>query len=107
MLYNTFWVFSLQDETKQFLSILFQDNLNIKFTMETEVNKVIPFLDLLIDNHSNILYTTTYHKLTYSSFLFNINSFTSQFYKISHVKCFVDCAYEINNTWAIFQNNFQ
>ena len=77
MLYNTFWVFSLQGEAKQFLSILFQDNLNIKFTMETEVNKVIPFLDLLIDNHSNTLYTTTYHKLTYSSFLLNIKFYFS------------------------------
>ena len=34
--------------------------------METEVNKVIPFLDVLIDNRNNILNTTTYHKLTYS-----------------------------------------
>ena len=77
MLYNTFWVFSLQGEAKRFLSILFQDNLNIKFTMETEVNKVIPFLDLLIDSHSNTLYTTTYHKLTYSSFLLNIKFYFS------------------------------
>ena len=45
--------------------------------METEVNKVIPFLDLLIDNHSNTLYTTTYHKLTYSSFLLNIKFYFS------------------------------
>ena len=30
-----------------------------KFTMETEINKVIPFLDVLIDNHYNILYATT------------------------------------------------
>ena len=77
MLYNNFWVFSLQGEAKRFLSILFQDNLNIKFTMETEVNKVIPFLDLLIDNHSNTLYTTTYHKLTYSSFLLDIKFYFS------------------------------
>ena len=28
--------------------------------METKVNKVIPFLDALIDNHNNILNTTTY-----------------------------------------------
>ena len=32
--------------------------------METEVNKVIPFLDVLIDNRYNILNTTTYHNLT-------------------------------------------
>ena len=43
--------------------------------METEVNKVIPFLDVLIDNYNNILNTTSYHKSTYSGLLL-----TSQFY---------------------------
>ena len=31
---------------------------NIKFTMETEVNKVIDFLDVLVDNLNKILNTT-------------------------------------------------
>ena len=43
--------------------------------METDVNKVIPFLDVLIDNRNNILNTTTHHKSTYSGLLP-----TSQFY---------------------------
>ena len=45
---------------------------NIKFTMETEVNKIIPFLDVLIDNSQNILnyyFTSTYHKSRYSGLL--------------------------------------
>ena len=36
--------------------------------METEVNKIIPFLDVLIDNSQNILKTSTYHKSTYSGY---------------------------------------
>ena len=54
--------------------------------METEVNKVIPFLDILIKNRNNILNTPTYHKSTYSGLLLNFNSFTSPFYKISFTK---------------------
>ena len=73
--------------------------------METEVNKVIPFLDVLIDNRNNILNTTTYHKLTYSGSLLNFDSFTSCFYKISLRKCLIDCAYKINNTWVSFRND--
>ena len=46
-----------------FSLILIQDN--VKFTMETEVNKVIPFLDVLIDKRNNILNTATYHKSTF------------------------------------------
>ena len=73
--------------------------------METEVNKVILFLSVLIDNRNNILNTTTYHKLTYSGFLLNFDSFTFRFYKISPIKCLTDCACKINNTWGSFHND--
>ena len=73
--------------------------------METEVNQVIPFLDVLIDNRSNILNTTTYHKSTYSGLLLNFDCFTSRFYKISLIKCLIDRANKINNTWASFHND--
>ena len=73
--------------------------------METEVNQVVHFLDVLIDNRSNILNTTTYHKSTYSGLLLNFDSFTSRFYKISLLKCLIDRAYKINNTWASFHND--
>ena len=48
--------------------------------METVVNKVIPFLDALIDSRKNTLNATTLHKLTCSAgLLLNFNSFTSRF----------------------------
>ena len=65
--------------------------------METEVNKIIPFLDVLIDNSQNILKTSTYHKSTYSGLLLNYTSFTSRFYKIGFIKRLIDRAYKINN----------
>ena len=73
--------------------------------METEVNKVIPFLDVLINNYSNILNTVTYHKLTYSGLLHNFNSFTSCFYQIILIECLIDRAYKINSAWASFHND--
>ena len=99
---NIFSVFNLKDEAKRFFSYLNLRHPNIKFTMEKEVNKVIPFLDVLIDNANNILNTTTYHKSSYSGLLLNFNSFTSRFYKISLIKCLIDCTYKINNTWTSF-----
>ena len=87
-----------------FFSCLNSRHPNIKLTMETKVNKVISFLDVLIDNRNNILNTSTYHKLTYSGLLVNFNSFSSRFYKIGLIKCVIDRAYKINNTWASFHN---
>ena len=77
---DIFSVFNSNDEAKQFFSYLNSRHPNIKFTMDAEVNKVIPFLDVLIDNCNNILNTTTYYKSTYSGLLLNFNSFTSRFY---------------------------
>ena len=73
--------------------------------METEVNKVFTFLDVLIDNRNNILKANTYHKSTNSGLLLNFDSFTSRFYKISLMKCLIDRANKINNSWASFDND--
>ena len=73
--------------------------------METEVNKIIPFLDVLIDNSQNIFKTSTYHKSTYSGLLLNYTSFTSRFYKIGLIKCLIDRTYKINNSWPGFHDD--
>ena len=62
-------------------------------------------MDVLIDKHNNILNTATYHKLVYSALLINFKSFTSLYYKISLIKCPIDRAYKLNNTWARFHND--
>ena len=61
---DIFSVFNLRDEAKRFFSYLNSTHPNVILTMETKDNKVIPFLDVLIDNRSNILNTTTNHKST-------------------------------------------
>ena len=52
--------------------------------MEIEVNKVIPFLDVFIDNYNNILNTTTEHKSTYSGLIFNFINLESNIFKHLH-----------------------
>ena len=102
---DIFSVFTSHDEAKRFFSYFNSRHPNIKFTMETEVNQVIPFSNVLIDNRNNILNTTTYHKSTYSDLVLNFDSFTSRFYKINLIKCLIDRAFKINNTWASFHND--
>ena len=80
---DIFLVFNLHDEEKRFFYYLNLKHPNVKFTVETEVNKVISFLDVLIDNRNNILNITNYHKSTFFGLLLNFDSVTSRFYKIS------------------------
>ena len=89
---------------KNFFTYINTRHPNIKFTMETEVNKIIPFLDVLIDNSQNIFKTLTY-KSTYSGLPLNYTSFTSRFYKIGLIKCLIDRTYKINNSWPGFHDD--
>ena len=62
---DIFSVFNSQDEAKRFFSYVNSRHFNVKFIMETEIHKIILFLDFLIDNRNNIFNTTAYHKLTF------------------------------------------
>ena len=96
--YNSF-------EAKNFFNYISTRYSSIKFAMETEVNKIIPFSDVFIDNRQNILKTSTYHVSAYSGLLLNYTSLTSRFYKIGLIKCLIDRPYTINNTWPGFHVN--
>ena len=48
MIFFQFLIIALKQ--KNFLNYINTRHPNIKFTMETEVNKIIPFLDVFIDN---------------------------------------------------------
>ena len=100
-----FQFFNNSFEAKEFFDGTNRRHPNIKFTMEIEVNKIITFLDVPIDNSQNTLETLTYHKSTYSGLLLNCTSFASCFYKISLIKCLTDRAYKINNTWPGFHDD--
>ena len=87
---DIFSVFNNSFEAKECFNYLNTRHLNIKFAMETKVNKIIPFLDVLIDNSQNILKTSTYHKSTYTGLVLTYTSFTSRFYKIGLIKFLID-----------------
>ena len=102
---DIFSVFNNSFEAKELFNYITTRHPNIKFTMETEVNKIIPFLDVLIDNSQNIFNTSTYQKSTYPGLLLNYTSFTSRFYKIGLIKCLIDRTYKINNSWPGFHGD--
>ena len=61
---DIFSVFNSHDEAKQFFYYLNSKHPNVKLTVETEVNKVIPFLDVLIDYRNNTRNRNEYYYLS-------------------------------------------
>ena len=98
-------VFDREEDAVNFFNHLNQQHDNIKFTMETNVNNQMPFLDTLITNIDSNITTQTYHKPTYTGLLLNFNSFTPFSYKNNLIKCLIDRTFKINNTWTGFNSD--
>ena len=83
-------------EAKKFLGYLNEKHPNIKFTMETEVNKSIPFLDVLITSSTDGTFqTSVYRKSTFMGLFMNFLSFSPIFYKLGLIKTLIDRVYKI------------
>ena len=78
----------------KFLVYLNTKHPSIKFTMELEVNKIIPFLDVLISSQDGSLRTSVYRKSTFMGFM-NFMSFTPMYYKLGLIKTLIDRVYNI------------
>ena len=100
---DTFALFNTEQDALSFFSYINSQHPNIKFTMEKEENHKLPFLDVLLDNHSNQgIITSVFHKKTYTGLLTNYYSFVPFSYKLGLVRTLVDRVFKINNTWTGF-----
>ena len=104
---DVFAVFSNENEATIFLSYLNSKHESIKFTMEVESNKQLPFLDVQLDNSGKTFLTNIYRKVTFTGVLTNYLSFTAMRYKIGLVKCLIDRVFKINNTWLGFHKDLK
>ena len=74
--------------------------------MEKEVDHVLPFLDVLIDNtHRGSVVTSTFRKKTFTGLLTNYLSFAPMSYKIGLIRTLIDRVFKINNTWLGFHTD--
>ena len=98
---DIFAVFQNQNEASDFLQYLNSRHSNIKFTMETNVDNILNFLDIKIDN-KNDTKTSVYHKPTFTGLMTNFRSFVPYEFKTKLVHTLVDRIFKINNKWGVF-----
>ena len=70
----------------RFLDFLNRRHPNIKFTMELEENREIPFLDVCIKRGHNTFSTTIHHKKTFTGLYTKWDSFTPRKYKVKLIR---------------------
>ena len=100
--------FDNEQDSLNFLIFLNNRHLNIKFTLEKEINHSTAFLDIFIAGINNQNLTLqTYHKSTYTGLLLNFKNFASFSHKISSIKCLLDSSFKICNNWNSFHYNIE
>ena len=99
---DIFCLFKTDIEVEKFYSFINCQHPNIKFTLEKEHNKTLPFLDILVNSNEKKIETSVYYKKIYSDLLTYYFSFTPTAYKSSYLITFVDCVLRINSSWKTF-----
>ena len=97
-------IFCLENElvANDFLQYLNSKHSNIKFTMETEIEKKLPFLDILITSSKNSFLTSVFRKSTFTGLFLNFTSFTPLSYKLGLIKTLIDRTFKICYNWMTF-----
>ena len=105
---DTFCLFDTEHDATLFFDYINDRHPNIRFTMEKEMDKRIPFLDVLIDNSQpQSPITRVYRKKTFTGLVSNYFSFTLFSYKLGIIRTVVDRTYKINNTWEGFNEDIK
>ena len=93
---------------KDFLTYLNNKHPNIKFTMEIEKDKMIPFLDVLITSpeEGNFL-ISVFRKSTFTGLLLNFTSYTPLSYKLGLIKTLIHRAFKISYNWITFHKEME
>ena len=97
---DIFCLFDNEHDAMLFFDYINAQHPNIKFTHEKQLNGKLPFLDVLVDNSSNVCVTSVFHKKTYTGLLTNFFSFTPLNYKTGLIRTLVHRTFKINNTNA-------
>ena len=97
-------IFILANSQQEIINLqeTFQNNSDLEFTYEININNKLPFLDVLIDNNNGSFKTTVYRKPTDQGKCLNADSECVQRYKDSVVFSYINRAYKVTQSWREF-----
>ena len=103
---DIFVLFKSSGHLKRFESYLNSCHVNISFTIETEQNNKILFLDDNVICEQGKFITSIYRKPTFSGVYTHFDSFTPDTYKIGMIYTLVNRCFRICSSWSMFHQQF-
>ena len=99
---DTFLIFEKEEHITPFYNYLNAQHENIRFTMEKESNRSIPFLDLLIQKNGFRIDISIYRKPTFTGLGVNFLSACYEKYKTNTIMTLVHRAYSLSSDYLTF-----
>jgi hypothetical protein len=99
---DTFAIFKSQDQALQFFNYINTKHDSLTFTMESEDNGILPFLDVSVRKVQNGFTTSVFRKKTFTGLGTNFFSNIYIGYKISSIMSLINRAYKISSNFNIF-----
>ena len=99
---DIFVLFKSSDQLKRFQSYLNSCHVYMSFTIETEQNNKISFLDVNVIREQGRFITSVYQKATFSGVYTHFHSFLPDTYKIGMIYFLVNRCFRICSSWSMF-----
>ena len=105
---DIFCLFKNEQDSELFLDYINKQHKNIRFTIEKEIEGILPFLDTTINRKQGSKPTISiFRKLTFTGLMLNYLSYNPLSYKLAVVKTLINRIYFICNSWKNFHNDLQ
>ena len=104
---DTFVTFNRQEAAFKFLKFINNKHPNIKFTMDTEQDNKLPFLDLLITKENGQIITSVFRKKTFTGLGSNYFSHSPMKYKITAIKTLIHRGFRHCSNWLLFHSEME
>ena len=92
---DVFSTLTRKDQAAEILNFLNGQHKNIRFTIEHEESKKLPFLDTCVVRRVDKYQTIVYRKKTFTGVYLNWTSLTTRKYKIGVINCLAERAWRI------------
>ena len=103
---DTFVLFNNPSHAQLFLNYINCKHNSINFTMETEINKQLSFLDTLVTRSNDKFDISVHRKPTFTWLGTSFFSFCPLIYKINSIKTLLHRAYAISSSYFSLHNEF-
>ena len=104
---DTYVVFRSEAHVEPFFNYLNIQHENIRFTLEKESERKIPFLDMMVERSNGKLDFSVFRKPTFTGLGINFLSECYHQYKINSIRTLIYRAYNLSSSFLSFHNEIE